>query len=113
MKMLCTASIAALLVTFGAPALVQTASAANPKLSKADCQSLWGRAASSGSLSSAQAQPYVTNFAKVDSNADGKLSSSEFLAGCQRGLVHDSASSGASEGTSGAAGKPGTTGKKY
>lgn len=107
MKMLCSASIAALLVTFGAPALVQTASAANQKMSKADCQSLWGRADSSGSgsLSSAQAQPYVTNFAKVDSNADGKLFSSEFLAGCQKGLVHDSASSGASEGASGAAGK--------
>ncbi len=108
MKMLCTASIAALLVTFGAPASLQSASAADQKLSKADCQSLWGRADSSGSgsLSSAQAQPYVTNFAKVDANADGKLSGAEFLAGCQKGLVHDSAGSGASEGASG-------SGKKY
>lgn len=103
MKKLCTASIAALLVTFGAPAFVQSASAANPKMSKADCQSLWGRADSSGagSLSSAQAQPYVSNFAKVDANADGKLTSAEFLNGCQKGLVHDSASSGAGEGASG------------
>ncbi len=107
MKKLCTASIAALLVAFGAPALVQTASAANTKMSKADCQSLWGRAdaSGSGSLTGAQAQPYVTNFAKVDTNADGKLSSTEFLNGCQKGLVHDSASSGASEGASGSSKK--------
>ncbi len=113
MKKLCTAGIAALLVTSGATVFAQIAPAANVKLSKAECQNIWGRANASGggSLTSAQAQMYVSDFNKVDANADGKLTSAEFLSGCQKGLVHDSASSGASEGSSGADRAP--IGKKY
>jgi hypothetical protein len=79
------------------------ATAANAKLSSAECSTLWGRAdsAGSGSLTSAQAQPYVSNFSKVDANADGQLSSTEFMSGCKNGLIHDSASTGAGEGASG------------
>lgn len=103
MKKLCTVPIAALLVTSGATVLAQSAVAANVKLSKAQCESLWSRAdaAGSGSLSSAQAQSYVSDFSKVDANADGQLSGAEFLSGCQKGFVHDSASTGASEGAAG------------
>lgn len=103
MKKLCTVSIAALLATSGATVFAQTAPGSNVKMSKAECQSIWGRAdaAGGGSLTSAQAQGFVTNFNKVDTNGDGKLTSAEFLAGCQKGLVHDSASSGAGEGASG------------
>lgn len=103
MKKLCAASIAALLATAGAPLAVETALAANAKLSKAECTTIWGRAdsAGSGSLTSAQAQAYVSDFGKADANADGKLTSTEFMSGCQKGLVHDSASSGAGEGSSG------------
>lgn len=108
MKKLCTAGIAALLVTSSGFAVAQQAPGANVKLSKAECQGIWGRAdsAGSGSLSNAQAQGYVTNFTAVDANADGKLSSAEFLSGCQKGLAHDSASSGAGEGTSGSSATP-------
>lgn len=103
MKKLCALSIAALLATAGASLAVESAAAANAKLSKAECSSLWGRADSAGTglLSSTQASSYVSDFSKVDANADGKLTSSEFLAGCKKGLIHDSASSGASEGASG------------
>jgi hypothetical protein len=74
-------------------------------MTKAECQSIWSKAdiAQNDSLTSAQAAPYVTSFKAVDANGDGKLSSSEFLAGCEKGLAHDSASSGASSGTSGEA----------
>lgn len=103
MKKLCAVSIAALLATAGASFAVESATAANAKLSKAECSSLWGRAdsAGSGSLSSTQAGSYVSDFSKVDANADGKLTSAEFMGGCKKGLIHDSATSGASEGASG------------
>jgi len=108
MKKLCTLSIAALLVTSGAPVFAQTAPGANAKLSKAECQTVWGRAdaSGSGSLSDAQAQGYVSDFAKVDANADGKLTGAEFMSGCKKGLIHDSASSGAGEGASGSSSDP-------
>lgn len=108
MKKLCTASIAALLVTSGTTLLAQSAAAANVKLSKAECESIWSRAdaAGSGSLTSAQAQSYVSDFSKVDANADGKLTGAEFLSGCQKGFVHDSASTGASEGAAGSSRVP-------
>lgn len=104
MKKLCAMSMAALLASAGAGLAVDSALAANAKLSKAECTSLWGEAdpGGAGSLTSAQAQSYVTDFSKVDANADGKLTSAEFMSGCKKGLVHSSASSGASEGTSGA-----------
>jgi hypothetical protein len=113
MKKLCAVSIAALLVTSGAPVLAQNAPAANMKLSKAECSSIWGRAdaSGSGSITNSQAQAFVSDFSKVDANADGQLTSAEFLSGCQKGLVHDSASSGASEGSAGSGQSP--AGKKY
>lgn len=104
MKKLCALSIAALLATSGALFPVHgQALAADVKLSKAECQALWGRADSTGggSLASAQAQSYVSDFSKVDKNGDGKLTKSEFVFGCKKGLVHDAASTGPSEGASG------------
>lgn len=78
------------------------------KMTQAECQSIWNKAdaAKAGSLSSAQSQPYVSDFKSIDANGDGKLASSEFLAGCQKGLVHDSASTGAGSGTSGSGAEP-------
>ncbi len=117
MKKLCVMSMAALLATVGAMLPVEIAQAANAKLSKADCESLWSRADSTGggSLTSAQAQSYVTDFGMVDANADGKLTGAEFSAGCKKGLLHDSASSGAGEGAAGSssgADSP-ASGKRY
>jgi len=117
MKKLVALSIAALLATAGAQFPVEIAQAANAKISKAECDSLWGLAdsAGSGTLTSAQAQPYVSDFSKVDANADGALSAAEFSAGCKKGLVHESGMSGAGEGAAGTA--PGADspapGKRY
>jgi hypothetical protein len=70
------------------------------KLSQAECQSLWNRldASKSGSVAQAQAQPYVTDFKAVDSNNDGKLSQAEFQAGCDKGQVHSTATTGPATG---------------
>jgi Ca2+-binding EF-hand superfamily protein len=71
------------------------------KLSQAECQSLWNKldTTKSGSITAAQARSYVTDFKAVDSNNDGKLSQTEFQAGCDRGQVHGSATTGPGSGT--------------
>jgi hypothetical protein len=71
------------------------------KMSQAECAALWNRVDSgkSGNLSETQLKPYVTNFKALDTNSDNKVSQSEFQAGCEKGLVHSSASTGAGSGT--------------
>lgn len=73
------------------------------KLSQAECQSLWNRldTAKSGNVSEAQARPHVTDFKAVDINNDGKLSQTEFQAGCDKGQVQASATTGPGSGSSG------------
>ncbi len=73
------------------------------KMSQAECQTMWNTADSSksGSLTQTQAQTYVTDFKVADTNNDGRLSSTEFLAACQQGHVRGSASSGTGSGTTG------------
>jgi hypothetical protein len=97
-------------VAFGAlfalPVMAQTTTAPKAgamKLTQAQCQTIWNRldAAKSGSVTQAATQPYVTDFKSVDANSDGKLTQAEFQAGCDKGVVHDSAGSGAGSGTSG------------
>lgn len=72
------------------------------KMSQAECQQVWGKidASKSGSASQAQSQAYVTDFKQADTNADGRLSSTEFQSACDKGLVHSSASTGAGSGSS-------------
>jgi hypothetical protein len=113
MKKLCVTSIAALVALSVAPVSLSSAYAA--KLSSAECQTIWGRANPSNSpeLSLAEVQTYVSHFDKVDLNKDGKLSSAEFMSGCKNGNVHDSAASGAGEGSSGSSAKRPTPGEKY
>lgn len=71
------------------------------KMTQAECAALWNRVDTSraGSLSEAQAKAYVTDFKALDTNHDNKLSQSEFQAGCDKGLVHSSASTGAGTGS--------------
>ncbi len=98
-----------LAIVTGAMAQTPAPSPANPaavgvKMSQADCQNLWKQAdsAGSGSLSQSQAQLYAKDFKSVDSDADGKLSSAEWLKGCENGSIMNSgASTGAASGAGG------------
>jgi hypothetical protein len=112
-------SVSAALLTAGllaAPAAAQTKSTPPAtKMSQAQCTSLWNKldAAKSGSVSETASASYVTDFKSVDTNSDGKLSQAEFTAGCGKGLVHDTASTGAGSGASGSgASGSGTAPKK-
>jgi hypothetical protein len=96
----------AISAVFAMPALAQTTTAPKGgamKLTQAQCQDVWNRldAAKAGSVTQAAAQPYVADFKSVDANNDGKLSQSEFQAGCAKGAVHDSASTGSGSGMTG------------
>jgi len=79
------------------------ATGSSMKMSQSECQSLWGKAdaGKAGSLTQAQAQPYVTDFNAADTNKDGKLTSAEFLSACQQGHVKSSATTGSSTGATG------------
>ena len=73
--------------------------AATAKMTQAQCDAVWMKADSTkiGSVSSAQAQTFVTDFKAADTNNDGKLTKAEFTAACTKGLVHEaSASTGSS-----------------
>jgi hypothetical protein len=87
----------------------------NMKLSQADCQAVWKQADSqgTGSLSQANAQPYVSDFKSVAANADGSLSSAEWMKGCSAGHVKGGASTGAGAGTSGSSTGSPDSPKKY
>lgn len=82
--------------------------AAGMQLSQAECESLWNQADSSGagSLTQTQAQNYVSDFSRVDSNSDGRISRTEFMQGCNAGNVQRSATTGGATGATGS----GTTG---
>lgn len=60
-------------------------------LDDAKCQSVWKMAAPNGdTLSQDKATPYVVNFQMVDTDKDGKISQSEFQAGCVKGWIQPS-----------------------
>jgi hypothetical protein len=93
-------------VLLGGLAYAQTNPSTKPgamKMSQAECQSLWNRldASKSGNVAEAQAKAYVTDFKAVDANSDGKLSQAEFKAGCDKGQVHSTATTGPGSGTGG------------
>jgi hypothetical protein len=100
-----TAALALGLV-FGGAAFAQTTSPApgaakGTKMTSAECTSLWNRldTGKTGNVSQTQAQQYVSDFKSVDTNNDGKLSQAEFQAGCSKGLINSTASTGAGSGT--------------
>lgn len=70
------------------PAHAEEAPAAGEALSLDDCRKVWNLAAGRSDLGREQAKGYVDDFSAVDSNGDGKISNSEFLAGCEKGLAH-------------------------
>jgi len=100
------AAVVSLLV--GGLAFAQTSAPKAPgapamKMTQAECQSLWNRvdAGKTGSVSEAQAKTFVTDFKALDANNDGKLSQTEFQAGCDSGQVRSSATTGPGGGTNG------------
>jgi|SRR6476661_839407 len=80
------------------PALAQTTTtpkSGTMKMSQADCTAAWTKldASKAGSVSQTQAQGVVTDFKAADTNSDGKLTQTEFMAACDKGLVTASAAS--------------------
>lgn len=105
MKLATSVAIAALLMAGSAFAQTATApKSGTTKISQSDCTAAWNRLdiAKSGSVSQAQAQGVVTDFKAADTNNDGKLTQSEFMAACDKGLV--TAASGAASGGRGMTG---------
>jgi len=91
------AAIAALALAI--PALAQTTTtpkSGTTKMSQTDCTAAWTKldASKAGSVSQTQAQGVVTEFKAADTNNDGKLTQTEFMAACDKGLVTASAASG-------------------
>jgi hypothetical protein len=108
LKAFTTGSAIVAAVAVGGLVYAQTSPAPAPgggatKMSQAECQSLWNKldAGKSGSVTSAQAQPHVTDFKTVDTNNDGKLSQTEFQAGCDKGQIKGSATTGPGTGAPG------------
>jgi hypothetical protein len=102
MKTLTVSALALLLSAGYALAADPSSSSSSPSaagqpsavLNDSQCQSLWGQAASSGdSLSSDQANSYITDFKRADANSDGKISQAEFNNACKLGLVQSAANS--------------------
>ncbi len=101
MRMLCTIAGLAVCCSMGGAAFAANNGAV--KLSAAQCSTLWEKVNVSGAatIDASQAQGYVTNFKAADADNDGTLTKTEFQAACAKGLVQDSASTGAASGTDG------------
>jgi Spy/CpxP family protein refolding chaperone len=98
MKILTSLAITAALA-LGVPALAQTSTtpkAGATKMSQAECTTAWNKVdtAKSGSITQSQAQGVVKDFKAADTNNDGKLNQTEFMAACDKGLVTASAATG-------------------
>jgi len=105
-KAILVGSTAIAFAMFGGAAMAQTKSPSSGstgamKMSQAECSALWNRIDSTkaGNISESQVKAYVTDFKALDTNGDHKLSQSEFQAGCDKGLVHSTASTGAGTGS--------------
>jgi hypothetical protein len=108
-----TAFATAAALSFALPALAQTStSPSSTKMSQSDCTAAWTKldASKSNSVSQTQAQGVVTDFKAADTNNDGKLTQTEFMAACDKGLV--TASAGTGTGSRGMTGSDTTTPKK-
>lgn len=85
-------------------AFAQSADSKAPvKLSASECTNLWQQAGGSSSkgLSQSQSAAYVKDFKAANPDGDTTIDQNEWLAACNKGLIHNSSSSGASSGSSG------------
>ena len=91
-----TAVAAAASLACALPALAQPHSAT--KMSQSECTAAWTKldASKSGSVTESQAHGavLVTDFKAADSNHDGKLTQTEFMSACDKGMVTASAGTG-------------------
>lgn len=73
------------------------------KLSQSECTSLWQQANKSGAagLTKSQSAGYVSDFKAANPDGDTTIDQNEWMAACNKGLVHSSSSTGASSGSSG------------
>lgn len=87
-----------------APAIAQTASPSGAtKLSQSECTNLWQQANKGGAegLTQSQSAAYIKDFKAANPDGDTTIDQNEWLAACNKGLVHSSSSTGASSGASG------------
>jgi hypothetical protein len=112
MKTILIATVATVALSLGA-AHAQNAPAAKPgsmQLSQSECTALWQQAGGgTAGLTEAQAKPYVQEFKSVNPDGDTSIDQTEWMAACNKGLVHSSSNSGASTGTSGSSTSPSKT----
>jgi hypothetical protein len=86
------------------PALAQTtAPKGATKMTGADCTAAWTKldASKAGSVSQSQVQGIVTDFKAADADNDGKLTQTEFMSACDKGLVTASSAATGSRGMTG------------
>jgi len=102
-----TAVAAAAALACALPALAQTTTPHSAtKMSQSECAAAWTKldASKSGSVTESQAHGavLVTDFKAADSNHDGKLTQTEFMSACDKGMV--TASAGTDTGSRGMTG---------
>jgi hypothetical protein len=76
------------------------------KLAQAECQAAWEKAnpGKKDKISAGQAQPFIADMMAANTNKDGSIDQSEFMAACDKGLMKapGSATTGSSSGAEGA-----------
>src|SRR5215470_17259946 len=92
-----TAVAAAASLACALPAMAQTTNSAT-KMSQSECAAAWTKldVSKSGSVTESQAHGAVLipDFKAADSNHDGKLTQTEFMSACAKGMVTASAGTG-------------------
>ncbi|MBN8911498.1 MAG: hypothetical protein J0H65_05440 [Rhizobiales bacterium] len=75
------------------------------KLVQAECEAVWAKANPSkkDKISAGQAQPFISDVVAANTNGDGSIDQSEFMAACDKGLMKaHGATTGSSTGAEGA-----------
>jgi hypothetical protein len=82
----------------------ESSSSTSPmQMSSSECTNLWQQANPSNSkgLTESQAKGYVTDFKAVNPDGDTTIDQTEWMNACNKGLITNTSSSGASGGASG------------
>ena len=92
-KLLYAASLSLAAVTQVGIANAETTPSTDLKMTKAQCETLWKQAlgSSAGDLPAAKAVAYAPDTKKVDVNSDGKIQPTEWMDGCNKGLIKTAA----------------------